>query len=279
MTRPPRYRLPRVRIERTFTDEANRLTAGIVTPATANPRAIGHVFKAYTICYLLSGSGHYSSPSGFACDVSAGDLIQRIPGEPHSLVRNMDGSWYEFYLTLPETVFAGLVRLGMMDPHLEVLHPGVDESTVSQIARYLRWMKDTIDADPRAALLETERLLFELLGRDRARRSRSPDAVAMQRAASALRQGLDERVNMEEFAARVGLGYEKFRKLFAATFGASPKQYRMRYRIDEAKRFLAERRLSIKEIAYRLGYSEVANFANQFKRATGASPGAYRERS
>ena len=61
--------------------------------------------------------------------------------------------------------------------------------------------------------------------------------------------------------------------------GAPARTSKPKFRIDAAKQMLLDKRLSTKEVAFALGYSEVANFANHFKRATGASPGVYRERS
>lgn len=270
--------MPRISVVRTFTDEPNRLTSGIVFPDRAAPRAVDRVFTAYTIAYLLDGSGHYVGPAGNPHDLKPGDLVQRFPGRKHTLIRTMDGRWLEFYIVLPVTLYRGLSELGVLDTRREVLHPGVDDERVERIRQYLRWMRDNIETDPGAALLEAQRLLFELLEHDRVGRAKDPDAAAMEHAAVRLRQRLGGRMDMADVARDCGMGYEKFRKLFARTYGTSPKQYRLRHRIDVAKRMLVERQLSMKEIAFALGYSEVANFANQFKRVTGISPGTYRER-
>ncbi|OUS04624.1 hypothetical protein A9Q81_05750 [Gammaproteobacteria bacterium 42_54_T18] len=47
-------------------------------------------------------------------------------------------------------------------------------------------------------------------------------------------------------------------------------------RMLKAQRFLQDERLTIKEISYRLGYSEVSNFSIAFKRYAGQSPSEYR---
>jgi AraC-like DNA-binding protein len=275
--RKPRYHLPAISVVRTFAGEPNRLSAGIVFPERAAPRAVDRVFNAYTIAYLLDGSGHYVGPTGNARDLGPGDLVQRFPDRRHTLIRTVDGRWLEFYIVLPVTLYRALSELGVLDTRREVLHPGVDGERVERIRQYLRWMREHIETDPGAALLESQRLLIELLAHDRDRRSRDPDTATMEHAALRLRQGLDRRQDMADVARDCGMGYEKFRKLFARTYGTSPKQYRLRHRIDVAKRMLIERK-RIKEIAFALGYSEVANFANQFKRVTGVSPGRYRDR-
>ncbi|WP_207535569.1 AraC family transcriptional regulator [Desertivirga arenae] len=47
--------------------------------------------------------------------------------------------------------------------------------------------------------------------------------------------------------------------------------------ITEAKSLLQHSSMSIKEIAFRLGFSELAHFSNYFKKHTGSSPATYRK--
>ncbi len=48
---------------------------------------------------------------------------------------------------------------------------------------------------------------------------------------------------------------------------------------DAARRMLEDRAASIREIAYRLGFSEPSAFHRAFKRWTGTTPSAWRARS
>lgn len=68
----------------------------------------------------------------------------------------------------------------------------------------------------------------------------------------------------------------RFRKIFTEYYGTSPQRYLLRARIEEAKRLLQETSLPIKEIAPRLGYSEVAAFHRAFLRETMLSPALWR---
>ena len=59
--------------------------------------------------------------------------------------------------------------------------------------------------------------------------------------------------------------------------GKSPKDFIRGLLIDEAKRQLFYSNLSIKELAYKLGYSDPAYFSRVFKKTTGISAQAVRE--
>jgi AraC-like DNA-binding protein len=50
-------------------------------------------------------------------------------------------------------------------------------------------------------------------------------------------------------------------------------------RLTKAKQFLNEKELSLNEIAFLLGYSEVSSFSRAFKRWTGIAPGQYKKNS
>jgi AraC-like DNA-binding protein len=149
---------------------------------------------------------------------------------------------------------------------------------MERIGRLLHELHGAIHREPGSCLVEAQRFLVELHERDRFRRAEHPDEEALRRAEEMLRRDPASRIKVAAVAATCGMGYEKFRKLFGRKNGISPHRYRLRCRMDEARRLLLDGRLSIKEIAYSLGYSEVANFAHQFRQVVGTTPGDYRQR-
>lgn len=58
--------------------------------------------------------------------------------------------------------------------------------------------------------------------------------------------------------------------------GASYRELATRTRNERAKRLLDGGKFAVSEIAYQLGYSDVANFSRSFKRLNGVPPSAYR---
>jgi AraC family transcriptional regulator len=67
-----------------------------------------------------------------------------------------------------------------------------------------------------------------------------------------------------------------FSRQFRAQTKCSVAQYIRSFQIAKAKAYLLETDLSIKEIAYRLGFSSAANFTSAFRTATGQTPGSMR---
>lgn len=79
-----------------------------------------------------------------------------------------------------------------------------------------------------------------------------------------------------ELASIAHVSYSGLRALFKATQHESLHQFLRRTRLDEAKQLLADERLAVKEIAWRLNFSSEAYFSQWFRRNTGYSPSNYR---
>ncbi len=73
--------------------------------------------------------------------------------------------------------------------------------------------------------------------------------------------------------------YDALRHRFRRAFGESPRQTWIRLRMREAKRLLVESKLSVGEIADRVGYARQHEFTRAFHREVGVTPTWWRERS
>ncbi len=88
----------------------------------------------------------------------------------------------------------------------------------------------------------------------------------------------DMHINVSDYIAqKVGLDYNYISSLFSAFEGITIEKYLILQRIERVKELLVYNELSLKEIAYELGYSSVAHLSNQFKKVTGLTPGHFRQ--
>lgn len=88
---------------------------------------------------------------------------------------------------------------------------------------------------------------------------------------------LDEK-SIRDYIQNLGCGEKWFRLSFVARFGISPLKFRQRLVLERAQRLLKNTCLSIKEIAFQLGYENQNYFSRVFKIHSGFSPEAYREK-
>ena len=84
-------------------------------------------------------------------------------------------------------------------------------------------------------------------------------------------------VTLDEAAALLGEKPDTLAKRINRKTGMSYSEFYGRLRIDKAKELLQSPALSVKDVAYRLGFNDPANFAKLFRRYENVSPSAYRK--
>ncbi len=84
-------------------------------------------------------------------------------------------------------------------------------------------------------------------------------------------------IRLQNLARETGISAYHFSRLFRACFQKSPQQLQTELRMKEALKWLAVEEVSFSEIAYRLGYSDLAAFSNQFKKHFGEPPSEMRK--
>ncbi|TGT90752.1 MULTISPECIES: AraC family transcriptional regulator [unclassified Mesorhizobium] len=85
--------------------------------------------------------------------------------------------------------------------------------------------------------------------------------------------------SVEALAGVAGASRSTFSERFTALLGLSPGQYLTRWRMRRAAAWLQTERLSVAQVADRLGYESEAAFSRAFKRVVGSPPSALRRKS
>ena len=85
------------------------------------------------------------------------------------------------------------------------------------------------------------------------------------------------RWTLETLSRRAAMGRSAFAERFGSVVGETPLRYLTRWRVQIAKRLLADSGLSLEQIGERVGYDSAASFSRVFKSTTGVSPGRYRQ--
>lgn len=81
-----------------------------------------------------------------------------------------------------------------------------------------------------------------------------------------------------DLAAAVNVSTSQLTALFKDYLGMTPAKYITHIRLEESKNLLAERKLSVGEIADLLGYASIQHYSKQFRDWFGCTPSAYARR-
>ena len=86
-----------------------------------------------------------------------------------------------------------------------------------------------------------------------------------------------EEISLGVIGDQVGLSPKYFSRYFKEQTGVPFSQYVNRFRVDRAKRLLADPQSQVKLVAQQVGFENVNMFIREFKSFEGISPGVYKE--
>lgn len=87
---------------------------------------------------------------------------------------------------------------------------------------------------------------------------------------------IEEQITVRELANLAKLNDVYFSNCFSKVIGIPPLQYIIDKKLQHAMLLMQDGRLSIKEIAYRLNFSDESYFSRLFKKKTGIPPSEFR---
>ena len=110
---------------------------------------------------------------------------------------------------------------------------------------------------------------------------KDPETERMNQVAEKIRTYIRENymneISMQDAARQFNYSDAYFCKLFKQCFDQNFTSYLTNFRINEAKRLLKDKNISIKDAGMKVGYYDSNYFAKVFKRVTGMIPSEYRE--
>lgn len=123
--------------------------------------------------------------------------------------------------------------------------------------------------------METEGILKQLIARFLAEASAKKlrlDERVLQ-AIHYIHRNIDKPINMEDLAQVSCLTQDHFIRLFKKQLQCTPGKYINQKKIEQAQLMMLIKNITIKEIAYRVGFENISYFNRLFKKLTGESPG------
>ncbi len=102
------------------------------------------------------------------------------------------------------------------------------------------------------------------------------DQKRLQRVMGLIEERIGEDIRLSSLAEAVALSPFHFARKFKAATGEAPAAYVTRRRVERAEELLRHTRLSIPEIAYKLGFAHQSHLHRAFKKRLGQTPGSVR---
>lgn len=223
--------------------------------------------------YILSGEGTIIAQN-HTIHAQSGDIYLLAPGHDHEYYADPHNPWVKVWFNAH----------GPLISHLLSIYNPEDQVLFSQAGGLTYWEQiHCIGKDTSLSVLQKHeqasivfhQLLQYLYGQFHLSHS------TFSRESIQLKEYIDNHLThpltLETLSAQVHLSESQIIRIFKEDFGYTPYDYILHSRLNHAKLLLQNTRLSIKEIAYRSGYTDEHYFSYLFKQKTGQTPSSYRK--
>jgi AraC-like DNA-binding protein len=239
-------------------------------------RRHAHTSSQYELHYFLGGEGAFTNGNE-RHTLRAGQLFLSAPGQTHEI--HPEGSPITYYALLFDVADDDVLRDGLAMPTFQRGFPrdlGVNERA------FFEGIKNEYNVPDRyAQLAAAHRLAAFLLdliagtGPAERRDLRRYD-IHVERAIGLFQEYVFERKTLREICLELEITEEYLIRLFRRRMGTTPMRYFQGVKMEAATSLLLNTTMSVKEIAWKLGFASQYHFSRRFKTFSGASPTEYR---
>jgi AraC family transcriptional regulator, arabinose operon regulatory protein len=231
-----------------------------------------------TLIYCARGRG-WCEVTERKVVVEPGELLVIPPAGPHACGTSRSAPWTVYWVTatgelLPE--YQAKLGASVQSPKLTVgddLHLVLlFNEILSSLAKGFSF-PDVFNASTALA-----HLLARCIARPGEALEHRDGFQKIGRCIEFMSEHLDEPIKVARLAGAANLSPAHFAVVFREQTGSAPREYLHLLRMHRARQWLTLTRMSLKEIASKLGYQDQFHFSRKFKGFTGVSPSQYRDR-
>lgn len=186
--------------------------------------------------------------------------------------------FYEFPSEVKGTVLDKELFAEMCHRHPEATLPASDPKAYDNKATFTSYMQRCAEM-PMCEKVMIEGFVGVLLSRflqDATARPWADDA-RVTKVLKYINQNLYDDIDIDELADVACVTKPYLIRLFKRNFGTSPLQYINKKKMEKAQLLLITEDMTVKELAYTLGYNDHSYFNRLFKKLCGKTPQEYRE--
>lgn len=237
------------------------------------------VLENYQLIYISRGRGEYFTAQNERLPVAAGDMLIIPPYTSHSYCPDKKTGWREYWIGMRGTNIDAKFRNGFFSPNQLIYKVGLRDDVIQLYnqAIELAFLENSAYQQTISGIGELILGLSRYYDRNQ---YFANDLMVknIDQARIIMRENCLKGISPQEVAEQVNMGYSWFRKLFKEYTNVSPGHFMLELKLQKAKHTLLNTSLSVKEVAYMLGYEDATYFISIFKKYTGFTPQAYREK-
>jgi AraC-like DNA-binding protein len=239
----------------------------------------GRILNEFQINYITRGSGIYEThDSNYS--IKPGSLLISRPGAWHRYKPLTNTGWTENYVGFDGAIPRNILKADSPYVLKPVLQIGNREEFIDTYHKIFEMILEEKPGFQQVASGMIMKLLGYMVSLEKQKNFTNKRVERTIRdACFEMRENIGVEIDFKEYARDQNIGYSYFRKMFKQYTGIAPVQYHLDLKIRRARDLLISSDLSIKEIAYQVGFHSIHYFSRCFKSKTGRSPSEFRNGS
>ena len=241
--------------------------------------ANGRILQEYQLIYITEGRGKFYCETlgrNKAIPVESGMMFLLFPGEWHSYHPDPQTGWKEYWIGFNGHFVDNLIAENFFSKDCPVFKVNIHEDIVNLYNSAISAAVAQESGFQQVLAGIVSRLLSLAYFYDRNSQFQQSDTANKIGQAKVMIYDNFMSISPEEIASKLCLSYSSFRKTFKEYTGFSPARFINEVRMSKAKEMLTNTSMSIKEVAYHVGYNNHDYFFTAFRHMTGQTPAEYR---
>jgi AraC-like DNA-binding protein len=240
----------------------------------------GRILTEFQILYITRGSGIFESKATSRKKIEEGNVIYLFPGIWHRYMPDQKTGWKEHWISFNGTLPVKFLECGILSPENAVREIGLNEEIINLYQHIIELIEcEKIGYKELIASLAYQ-IIAQIHVAERSKKFFGKEfETTINKAKIFMADRIDKKINLEELASELGVGYSWFRRMFRHYTGLAPVQYFLELKLNKAKDLIVSTSLPIKEIAIITGFDSQFYFSKFFKQRLGISPNKLREYS
>ena len=239
--------------------------------------ANGRILQEFQLLYFTDGSGVFETRDN-KFQIQSGTVLFIFPGTWHRYRPNKGTGWKEHYLGFSGLFTQNIFQEKFIVKEKPILYIGFQDKIIKQFHEIIEEVQEEKPGYQQVVAGIAMHLFGNILSIHKNRDFSGKEIERkIRQSCITIRENLNQQLNIEHLADDLHLGYSHYRRVFKKYTGLSPAQYHLNLRLQKARELLLNTEMSVKQIAFEMGFQSNHYFTRIFTRKIGVTPSEIRK--